>query len=622
MGLYSWGRLCRIVAQAGGDSSMVELDKPKLVIRIGFAGARAVADGNQLATRLSAIYAHIADVVASGAAKANHFYAPAAPVVRLATGLAEGSDLIAAGCFRVAGTASSVVRQSAAVLPFNRSTFRSTLDETSQLLFDREVLACEGGVTELDGRYLADDSPGKAAGFCRHVRTRAYRSQAAFLLRQCDLLLAAYDPAAVPKPAGTVETIRNGLELGMPVVVLPLGSEAGLDDVAILRHGEGFYEHLPTLTPHWREALAGLLEQIIVPPPVRAAAKASAGAPSAHGADHSLVLIRDYFGVTPRLTWLAGVRQKGWAWFEGYFKDPPGERGSTEKEGPVHPAEASGPSPPAAIRDPLKPYQKRASALARHYNTAYRGTFFVNYALAVIAIFFAVAGLRLLLTGEWPGKEGVLFALALVKLAILVVIFASTEEANHHDFNGKGINYRYLAERLRAQTFLTMAGSGRPPIPATIRHATRADHLSNIEWLFQAIVRQAEGSAVGVAADLERGLRDLKASWLDTQARHHEANSAKMGRMQHFTEAWTRWLGLAVIVLVVFDLGVIFFRLCGRMPDAWLAPADAVLTALLVPLTALLPAAVASLNGVRFQSECDRLAERSKVMAGLLFERS
>ncbi|HEY0793384.1 MAG TPA: hypothetical protein VGD78_20145, partial [Chthoniobacterales bacterium] len=47
-----------------------------------------------------------------------------------------------------------------------------------------------------------------------------------------------------------------------------------------------------------------------------------------------------------------------------------------------------------------------------------------------------------------------------------------------------------------------------------------------------------------------------------------------------------------------------------------------VLTALLVPLTALLPAAVASLNGVRFQSECDRLAERSKVMAGLLFERS
>ena len=81
-------------------------------------------------------------------------------------------------------------------------------------------------------------------------------------------------------------------------------------------------------------------------------------------------------------------------------------------------------------------------------------------------------------------------------------------------------------------------------------------------------------------------------------------------------------LGLAVILFVVLDLAVIFFRLCGWMPEALLLPANIVLTSLLVPLTALLPAAVASLNGVRFQSECDRLAERSKVMAGLLFERS
>ena len=49
----------------------------------------------------------------------------------------------------------------------------------------------------------------------------------------------------------------------------------------------------------------------------------------------------------------------------------------------------------------------------------------MNYALAVAAILIAVAGLRLLLTGEWHGKEWALLALALVKFTILTTIFLS-----------------------------------------------------------------------------------------------------------------------------------------------------------------------------------------------------
>ena len=606
---------------------MVELTKPKLVIRIGFAGSRVVADGEGLAGRLSTVFTHIADVLATSAAISSNFYAPAAPVLRLTTGLAEGGDLIAAKCFRVATTAdqSAVVRQSAAVLPFSRDTFRLSLNAASQPLFDEEINACGKHVVELDGRYLAGDSPpmGKTARFCSYARTRAYRGQATFLLRRCDLLLAVYDPSAVPKPAGTVETIRNALELGIPVVIIPFGSEVNSDDVAIVRHNVDFHEHHPTLTPTWREILAGLLEQIIVPPPVRAAAKPQAHSSSAHEMDNSIAFVHDYFADSRGSNWLAGVRQKQWAWFEGYFKKPP-DPGGVELASVSTATTVANPPPSSSViaTEAIEQYRSRAAELARHFNGVYRGTFFVNYGLSVIAILLAVFGLRLLLTGEWHGKEWVLFALALAKLAILTAIFLTTEEANHKDFNGKGIDYRYLAERLRAQPFLAMAGSGRPPTPAIIRHATRADRLVVVEWLFQAVIRQEEVSALALPIDPESCLFALKSRWLDVQTRHHEENSVKMERMHHFTEKWAKQLGLAVIVLVVLDLAVISFRLCGWMPEALLMPADIVLTSLLVPLTALLPAAVASLNGVRFQSECDRLAERSKVMASLLSERS
>ena len=88
-----------------------------------------------------------------------------------------------------------------------------------------------------------------------------------------------------------------------------------------------------------------------------------------------------------------------------------------------------------------------------------------------------------------------------------------------------------------------MAGSGRPPIPAIIRHATRADRLIVIEWLFQAVIRQEEISGLPVSIDPESCLSALKSRWLDVQARHHEEKSAKMGRMHEFTEKWAKRSG-------------------------------------------------------------------------------
>ena len=53
------------------------------------------------------------------------------------------------------------------------------------------------------------------------------------------------------------------------------------------------------------------------------------------------------------------------------------------------------------------------------------------------------------------------------------------------------------------------------------------------------------------------------------------------------------------------------------LPDTWLGFAKAA-TPWLIFVSAVLPAIIAALGGVRFQSECQRLAERSSVMRTVL----
>jgi hypothetical membrane protein len=606
---------------------MAMLEKPALVIRLGFAGARAVEDADQLSVRLRAVFERIAEILVAGADVAREWYAPGTPVLRLTTGLAEGADLIAARSFRDASgaTGAAVVAEAAAVVPFSRETYRSSLDPAYWQRFDEELAHCRGRVIELDGRYIAKPSPPAEEndkGFGRYVRSRAYRGQATVLLRQCDLLLAAYDPSVPPKAGGTVETVRNALELGIPVVVIPLGLGVGPDDVAILRNREEWQEYRLAPKPEWRDDLADVLHQWVIPPPLSAGRHSAALAASAHEA---MELVSEFFGALPRVTWLARQRQNRWAWFESWFKPAPSDAGGAIAPAPAAAApDANSSSAPAVATDPFKPYRDRAAYLARFYNSIYRGTFLMNYFLAIVAILVAVIDLRLILA-DWPNhnalKEYILLLLTLTELTILLIIVFSTEEANHHDFNGKAIDHRYLAERLRAQPFLAMVHSGRPPTPGPILHAARAVRLTVVEWLFQAIVRQGDLAVSPCSTDPEHCLAKLKSKWLEIQAAHHEANAAKMAAMREFAEKYARWCGVGVVGIVVVDLIIVVLILARILHHPYTVPTFVLSTAL-VPLTALLPALVASLNGVRFQTECDRMAERSTVMFQLLVDRS
>ena len=90
-------------------------------------------------------------------------------------------------------------------------------------------------------------------------------------------------------------------------------------------------------------------------------------------------------------------------------------------------------------------------------------------------------------------------------------------------------------------------------------------------------------------------------------------NNSSLARFEHVAKRIGGLLGWTVIGVVAMDLVIIALDLLHLLPHAVAHSLHGLIPWLLF-LAALLPAAVASLNGLRFQSECGRLAERSTLL--------
>jgi hypothetical protein len=89
-----------------------------------------------------------------------------------------------------------------------------------------------------------------------------------------------------------------------------------------------------------------------------------------------------------------------------------------------------------------------------------------------------------------------------------------------------------------------------------------------------------------------------------------------MHAMHHGVETLQKWLGRIVVGIVAFDLVLLGIKAL-HWPE-FLYPFAKLATPWLIASSAILPAVVAALSGIRFQSECQALAERSDVMRVLL----
>ncbi|MBD3161511.1 MAG: hypothetical protein GF346_04795 [Candidatus Eisenbacteria bacterium] len=652
------------------------LPRPDLVLRIGFAGARALpAETGRLERILSEILrttaASLAEIKSTQASSGvRRFYSTSPPRLVLVNGLAEGADALAARTFlelEDGPDGESVSCSLGAVLPFDAKTYRDSREEGFREEFDR-LQARSDWCIELDGIYREGPED-------RLFRSRAYRAQSAVLLRQCDLLLAVADPQAAAKPGGTLETVRSALLLDLPVVLVDPTRE-GDGAIRILDPGTdpapSFEEDVPeTGGPEWKHRLQECIDTIVVDPDPPSAgssedSRSRGGRAVASGGrrmcDDVERVVQEYFAdpdVPPRAGGgerKVSRRERLWNRFQRHFR----------RVNPVRVDEGE-------LVEPYATYRRRATALNYHYGGLYRGAFLLNYLLAVGAVTLAVLGLLLLVlippqaghavlspaaaeeahaepeaarTGEARTAEEehhatsdprgwILAVLGAMKLALVIGIYLNTSKANRSGWSERAVEYRYLAERLRGHFYLPKAGSLRVLSSAGPRYSSRFVRQSAGDWIFSAIVRHispadlrgprvprpdSDSEPVVLRIDPHRALESVQRGWIDEQLSYHETNEDTMGRMTRQTATWSHRFNLAVIVVVVLDLVLLALEMLGSLPARLEAIAPQITPWLLFG-AAILPAVVASLNGVRFQAECHRLADRSRVMQDILNSR-
>jgi hypothetical protein len=186
--------------------------------------------------------------------------------------------------------------------------------------------------------------------------------------------------------------------------------------------------------------------------------------------------------------------------------------------------------------------------------------------------------------------------------------------------------------------YLPKVGSLQPPSAEASQFASRVIRQSSVDWLFESIVRAISPADLPFAVQRtfprdgdhsELRVKKLivieplpqvelvRDAWVVEQAKYHERTSRTMHGLHLTLEHMATCLGWSVILIVLFDLVLIGGKVFHVLPD-WLLPFAKEATPWLIFISAVLPAVIAALGGIRFQSECQRLAERSAVMRVLL----
>lgn len=569
------------------------LQRPRVSLSIGVAGKRDLeGQSASVEQRLAEILGGIAgemDSIRTDASSnylALRFDLEAQPRLTLVSGLADGADQVAARVFlNEAATHSGLEFLLGAILPCNPSDFVANSSVTDVATFER-LLTAAAFTIELDGEMpaTADAADPDSA---RRARAYSFRAQSAFLLRHSDLLIAVDSPASDAKIGGTQTTLRAARERGLPVILVEVDGS-----IRILRSPRDF-DRPPPAADDLRRELRTLVRSLI-------------GAAQPRDPRYVSDLLGEFFGdqVPPNSR---AIRL--WQRFEAIFRAP------------------AAPTPDAAPGPRQGVQRTRASMLARHYAGMYRGTILIGYALAVVAVALAVGALVTLLLhpkAHAPDWEWFfLLFLTGLKLFVLIKIFRLIEDGNHRRLAHRAADFRYLSERLRAMVYLPFVASLRPPPQPSRPYCTRVESQGVIDRLFDAIVRGADPRGALPTGDGKTFRPDPRAAmeiasryWLDEQIAYHQRNCETLASMSGSIEAAGRRMNKAVIGIVAIDLAIVL--LFDLLPKPIGTTAHGPVALLLMSFAAVLPAAVASLNGIRFQTECTRISDRSAEMASQL----
>ncbi len=279
--------------------------------------------------------------------------------------------------------------------------------------------------------------------------------------------------------------------------------------------------------------------------------------------------------------------------------------------------------------------RKAHRKLSTHYSIQYKGSYLLNYQLAVTAVTIAVLCLGLLYVRRGiPEKqehtrlqiEMILLALGSLKLVCLTVIYINTKQAEREEFNQRAIAYRFLMEQMRCMYFLPLFGIRRVPSPSSTAFISRKFNNTVLERHFRNMVSETMAQAQTGPAEVHYGqrlpflLHYVSHSWIGVQRTYHQFNELKYKRLDECYEK--RVFGFNIFVMVIVGLDILwsvahFQKWLPERISTWLPETG---TPLVLMLAAIVPAVVSSFNALRVQTEARGLAERSRAMGGMLGE--
>ncbi len=532
--------------------------------RVGITGARLLAPSalplleNQLNLVLSTIKANI-EALAREPLGAE-LYAPGAMNLRFISPLAEGADRLAAKAAVAQGY------QLEAPLPFAQHDYERDFP-TSVAAF-RDLLAqAAPHVLELGGARGDEEN-------------RSYEAVGRLVVRNCDLLIAIWDGGKGNGRGGTADIVRYAARHGHPIWWLQADGTAEPLWVEKL-HDLRQPEHLAGRAA-W-EKLEAYLRTAILPPPT-----ASTG-PLTQFLIETPQPDRFIWSLYQRAIRLAAGRPK------------------------IHLAPPVTITPPSGVWIYWQNLYMPIDQLAVAYGNRYRSSYVLVFGLAALALAFAAFGIG-------TGLEALIAGSC--ELASLIGIFLVVRANVTHNWHGRLIAYRLLAELCRKQQALALFGwSLKLTTPATTE--TTDDPLATLPrdiwvgWFFNAAVRAAplpQASLQG--APLKSAFEAVQTSLVAGQVDYHV-------RRQHDSEAAAHRFGqlgraffIATVVVVILKIGQILYQIIGTGPDG--NSGSTVITDILRLLQGLLPGMSAAFVGIRGYAELELLADQSAQMQRLM----
>jgi hypothetical protein len=586
--------------------------RPVIAFRVGVVGHRPdrlPAEDAGLAAVRGAI-AQVLEAVSSSvrrfaAGPGAALYAPGAESILTACSpLAEGADRIFAEEARRLGY------RLTCVMPFPIGEFEQDFSgplsfETGSLERFRRILdeaEAAGALTrfELNGRRERD--------------REAYEAAGRVVLNQSDLLVVIWDGGAAAGMGGTVDTLREAISLNVPTLWIDSRAPHGWK---IMRSAEdldclGGEEPCPAPPAETAGDINAVIDALVNS---ELALDGVDAAPGEHAAPAHL---KEYLAETrPRLN-LAFL----WKLFRDFMDvgrlHPPSIH-VAPFESQIRadwqiigdPGSSAAMTPPATswINARLRGHYAWSDKLADLYADKHRSSFVASSLLAATAVFIALVPVA----GHFGPRASL--ATAIFELFILVLMVGLPIVARLGRWHQRWLEYRVLAELVRALRILIPLGGARP-LPRTAAHlASYGDPAQSwMNWEARAIARAVGLPEARITASYIKANLDYLLDFLGTttpphgQIGFHHINCERMERIHHRLHRMSLILFSASIAAVGCNWLVRFLlpAMIDRVNE-WL-----------ILFSAFLPALGATIAAINNQGEFARLQRRSHAMADSL----